>query len=39
MIDTLVKETHDSEIAAIYIVAGYLKEQFYEVEDRYRELL
>ena len=32
MIDTVIEGLHDNGITEIYIVAGYLKEQFYERE-------
>ena len=35
MIDTVIEGLHDNGITEIYIVAGYLKEQFYELENEY----
>ena len=35
MIDTVIEGLHDNGIMEIYIVAGYLKEQFYELENEY----
>ena len=35
MIDTVIAGLHDNGITEIYIVAGYLKEQFYELENEY----
>lgn len=35
MIDTVISGLHHNNIYEIYIVAGYLKEQFYELESQY----
>ena len=35
MIDTVIEGLHGNGITEIYIVAGYLKEQFYELENEY----
>ena len=39
MIDTVIEGLHGNGITEIYIVAGYLKEQFYELENEYPCLL
>ena len=35
MIDTVIRGLHDNGITEIYIVVGYLKEQFYTLEKEY----
>ena len=35
MIDTVIKGLHNNGIFEIYVVAGYLKEQFYSLEKEY----
>ena len=35
MIDTVIQGLHHNGIQEIYIVAGYLKEQFYALETQY----
>lgn len=35
MIDTVIRGLHDNGITEIYIVVGYLKEQFYALEKEY----
>lgn len=38
MIDSVIQALHKNGITEIYIVAGYLKEQFYVLEDEYEGL-
>ena len=35
MIDTVIQGLHENGITEIYIVVGYLKEQFYTLEQEY----
>jgi len=35
MIDTIIAALHENEIHEIYVVVGYLKEQFYEWSKKY----
>lgn len=35
MIDTIIAALHENEIHEIYVVVGYLKEQFYEWAKKY----
>lgn len=36
MIDTIIKALYQNDITEIYIVVGYLKEQFCEIRKEYR---
>lgn len=38
MIDTVIRGLHENGIYEIYVVAGYLKEQFYSLEKEYEGL-
>lgn len=38
MIDTVIRGLHENGIYEIYVVVGYLKEQFYDLEEEYEGL-
>lgn len=38
MIDTIISALHKVGIEEIYVVAGYMKEKFYELENEYKNL-
>ena len=38
MIDTVIRGLHENGIYEIYVVVGYLKEQFYDLEKEYEGL-
>ena len=39
MIDTIIAALHENEIHEIYVVVGYLKEQFYEWAKKYNGIM
>ena len=38
MIDTIIDALHENDIHEIYVVVGYLKEQFIHLQDKYNEI-